>query len=173
MRGAGRVRLRVGVDPADHLAARVRLDRGEEDLVAGLGVLGHLEADPELLEPVGRDRGVARPRDAHDPLGDLLDRLVERLPLDLALAERVRLEAGGEDVLGELDGDGRRLGVVALVRDAHDHARERAGLPFAGLERDVGDGRRREGHGDTARQMMQLAKHCLTPLDGNGDVFGQ
>jgi hypothetical protein len=58
--GRRSVRLGIRVDPADLLAARVRLHGREEDLVAGRRVLGHADADPELVEPVGRDGGRVR-----------------------------------------------------------------------------------------------------------------
>ena len=105
----------------------------------------------------------------------LLDGLVERLALDLALAERVRLEARGQDVLRELDAHGGRLGVVALVGYADGQAGERTRLPFARLDGDV----RTAAAGKTtaARTRAEMTKRRsivgYLPLDGYGDVLCQ
>ena len=123
--------------------------RWGRDLLARLGILGCAEADPRTVEPVGRDGRVAPSGDAQHPLrGGPRWAQPSLFALDLAFARRMRLEASARNVHRELHRDGRRLGVVALIRDADDDRGECSRLPFAGLERDVGDRSSRNGHGD-------------------------
>jgi hypothetical protein len=144
--GGGRLSLGIGVDPTSLLAIVVDLNRGEEKLVSLSGVLRDLETDPELVELSDGDTRLARPRDGSDPLRDVLDGLVEGFHLNLALAGRVWLEAGRQDLFGKLHRDGGRGSRVAFVGNADGHRREGSRFPLAGLDGYVGSRRGREGH---------------------------